>query len=94
VDRAHTQKEAVTLTAAHAYDLVLVNRILDRDRSKGVDVIATLHQAHPALRLILVSDYPEAQEEAVKAGAIRGFGKAALETTETEEFLRGLLSNS
>ncbi len=93
VDRAHSKDEAVALAAEHAYDLVLVNRLLARDGSRGLDVIAALRAAHPALRLMLVSDYPEAQDEAAKLGALRGFGKAALESDETEELLRSILNS-
>ena len=41
---------------------------------------------------MLVSDLPEAQEEAVRLGALRGFGKPKLESTETEELLREVLN--
>ncbi len=60
VDRGfHSKEQAQALASANAYDLVLVNRVLDRDRSKGIDVIAALRAAHPALRVMLVSDRPE-----------------------------------
>ena len=93
VDRAHSKEQALALTAVNAYDLVLVNRLLDRDRTRGIDVIAALRAAHPALRVMLVSNYPEAQEEAERLGALRGFGKSALESDETEELLRSILSS-
>lgn len=94
VDRAHTREQALAQAAANHYDLVLVNRLLDRDGSSGLDVIAELHAAQPGLRLMLVSDYPEVQDEAVQAGALRGFGKAALETPETEALIRAAFTQS
>ncbi len=81
------------LVAANQYDLVFVNRLLASDRSPGMEVITALHAAHPGLRLMLVSDYPEAQEEAMQHGALKGFGKAALESDATEELIRSVLAN-
>ena len=48
----------------------------------------------PELQVMLVSNYPEAQEEAMRLGALKGFGKAALDTEQTEQLLRGILSHS
>jgi DNA-binding NarL/FixJ family response regulator len=93
VDRAHTRQEAVDLASKHAYDLVLVNRLLAFDSSPGLDVIDDLHAAHPDLRLMLVSDKADAQEQAVQKGALRGFGKAALGSPKTEELLRSVLES-
>lgn len=60
-----------------AYDLVLVNRVLDEDSSSGLDLIRQL-KADPALAripVLLVSNYVDAQAQAVALGALRGFGK-------------------
>jgi DNA-binding NarL/FixJ family response regulator len=94
VDRAHSKDQALALTAASRYDLVLVNRVLNNDRSPGIDVIAALYAAHPSLRMMLVSDYPDAQEEAMQRGAIQGFGKASLESPETEKLICAALSDA
>lgn len=85
VDQAATKEEALSRAAGEGYDLVLVNRILAGDRSEGLEVIRALRSAHPQLRMMLVSDRPEAQEEACRCGALRGFGKASLDAKETEE---------
>jgi DNA-binding NarL/FixJ family response regulator len=86
VDQASTKEEALSRVAGEAgYDLVLVNRILASDRSEGLEVIRALRAAHPEVRMMLVSDRREAQEEACRCGALRGFGKAALDARETEE---------
>ena len=92
VDRAHSKDEALELAATNRYDLVLVNRLLDSDRSPGLDVIAALREAHPTLRVMLVSDFPEAQEQAEKLGALKGFGKAALQSQQTHDLLRSALT--
>jgi DNA-binding response OmpR family regulator len=94
VDAAATKDEALALAAKHPYDLCLINRLLDRDRTLGTDVIAALRAAHPALPVMLVSDRPTAQSEAVALGAIRGFGKSALDSPDTTSLLRSILSAS
>ena len=91
VDRAHTLEEAVALAGQKTYDLVLVNRIMNLDRSPGMEVIKAVLKAKPQQQVMLVSDRPEAQAEAVALGALRGFGKAMLEDAATEELLRGVL---
>lgn len=93
VDRAHSKDQALELAAAQAYDLVLVNRILAADRSQGLEVIAALRTAHPELRLMLISDIAEAQDQAVDIGALRGFGKSELASTSTEQLLRTILNS-
>lgn len=57
-------------------DLLLVNREpLGFEPEQGVDLIRKLHVEHPEQRMMLVSDFDDAQEEAVSAGAVPGFGK-------------------
>jgi CheY-like chemotaxis protein len=59
---------------------VLVNRVLDADGSSGLELIRAL-KAEEQLRdvpVLLVSNYEDAQAQAVQAGAVPGFGKAEL----------------
>jgi CheY-like chemotaxis protein len=69
----------VTLRAGN-FDLVLVNRIFDGDGTPGVDLIRALKADHElaGIPVMLVSNYEEAQAEAVSAGALPGFGKIDL----------------
>src|SRR5436190_19466629 len=67
------------------FDLVLVNRKLDSDYSDGIEVIRTL-KADPgtaSVPVMLVTNYPEHQDAAIAAGAIRGFGKLEFGKPET-----------
>jgi CheY-like chemotaxis protein len=78
------------------FDLVLVNRILDADGSSGLDVIRDL-LAEPALRqvpVMLVSNYEDAQAQAVAAGAHPGFGKSSLGRADMLERVRPILESS
>lgn len=75
------------------YDLVLVNRVLDRDGTSGLDLVARI-EADAALRrvpVMLVSNYPDAQQQAVALGALPGFGKAALRQAAALKRLRAVL---
>ena len=76
-----------------AIDLILVNRIFDLTGEEGLNFIRD-HLAGPAklIPVILISNYADAQESAVALGARRGFGKAALNSPETEKILREFLS--
>jgi hypothetical protein len=71
-------------------DLLLVNRTLDYGFSQegGAELIKHLRMDHPELRAMLVSNYPEAQAEAIAAGALPGFGKRELGTPRVGQLLR------
>lgn len=76
-------------------DLLLFNRVLDYgfDDSEGVAVIRKLRKTHPNLRMMLVSNYPEAQAEAVAAGALAGFGKREMSSPRVSELIREALQD-
>ena len=76
------------------FDLVLVNRKLDLDYSDGLQIIKQM-KADPDLASIpvmLVSNYADAQAEAVAIGATLGFGKASIGNPQTDELLRPFLA--
>ena len=74
-------------------DLVMFNRELPYgfDADKGVDLMRDLHKKHPELTMMLISDYDDAQQQAKKAGAVDGFGKADLGSDKVEQCLRAAL---
>ncbi len=75
-----TFDEALERLRSGSCGLVLVNRLFDLDGSNGLDLIRAI-KADAALAdvpAMLVSNYPEAQAEAVRVGALPGFGKADL----------------
>lgn len=88
-------KEAKSRLAEESFDLVLVNRKLDRDYSDGIDVIRQLKadEEHATLPVMLVTNYPEHQEQAMEVGAERGFGKLEYEKPETIEKLSRFLGD-
>lgn len=88
VDSAASGDDALQRLEAHKYDVVLVNRILAADDSSGLEVIEQIKDAGINVPVMLVSDFPEAQDEAVELGALRGFGKAQLGEPEVLELIR------
>jgi len=96
VTAADTNGQALASLRAGEFDLVLVNRVLDGDGSRGVELIRAI-KAEPdlaGLPVMLVSDYPEAQAEAVKLGALPGFGKSALRSGKPVPALEAAISRA
>jgi CheY-like chemotaxis protein len=91
--QAHSQPEALARLRAEPFDLVLVNRVFDRDGSDGLSLIRAI-KADPQLAsvpVMLVSNYPQYQEQATAAGAEPGFGKSELMEPETVALLQKFL---
>jgi CheY-like chemotaxis protein len=76
---ADSTEAALDQLSREAFDLVLVNRVFDADGTSGLQLIKQLKQeGSEQVPVMLVSNYEDAQQEAVSAGAVPGFGKAAL----------------
>jgi CheY-like chemotaxis protein len=93
IESADATHDALAKLKASKFDLVLVNRKLDIDYSDGIDVIRAL-KADPetaGVPVMLVTNYPQHQELAITAGAIRGFGKLAFGNPETRDKLATVL---
>lgn len=98
VVRAYTAAEAKKLCAEEGVALALVNRVFDADGDSGIDCIAELIElsktsgfANPQMKVMLVSNYPEYQEQAVTLGALPGFGKAALRDPKTAAMIQAAI---
>jgi two-component system chemotaxis response regulator CheY len=93
IKTADSIEEANKHSHHSSIDLILVNRIFDLTGEEGLNFIRD-HLAGPAklIPVILVSNYADAQDSAVDLGAKPGFGKAALNSPETEKILREFLS--
>ncbi len=77
-------------------ELVLVNRIIDWGfaEQEGVALVSRLRRTHPNLKTMLVSNYADAQQAAVAAGALPGFGKREIGTPKGKEVLRNALAET
>jgi DNA-binding NtrC family response regulator len=75
-------------------DLVLLNRELGYgfEPDTGVEMIAAMKQRNPQLRIMLISNYPEAQQAAVAVGAAMGFGKRQIGSPLPTQLLRDALA--
>ncbi len=82
---ADTKAEALEEARRGECALVLVNRLLDRDGSAGMDIVRAFKadELLKSVPIMLVSNYEEAQHEAIAHGALPGFGKASLEQPQT-----------
>jgi CheY-like chemotaxis protein len=93
VVQAHNAADALANLRESTFDLVLVNRKLDIDYSDGIEVIKQL-KSDPEIAsvpVMLITNYPEHQEAAIAAGAVRGFGKLEYDKPETRENLAAVL---
>lgn len=70
--------------------LLLINRMLDGSfvEPSGIAIIQELAQRADRPRMMLISNFPDAQDAAVQAGALRGFGKSQLYEQATASALR------
>jgi len=99
VVRAHTADDAKKLVSQEGVVLALVNRVFDADGSSGMECITDLVSlskapgfANPRMKVMLVSNYPEYQEQALALGALAGFGKAALRDPQTIDLIKAALA--
>ena len=90
---AGTIQEALSRLRQESFALVLVNRVFDLDGASGLELIRQVKNDETLNKvpIMLVSNYDDAQSEAVKAGALPGFGKGALHQPETAEKLKAVL---
>jgi DNA-binding response OmpR family regulator len=87
---ASDEVAALQSLASESIDLVLVNRLFDADGASGIDFIRKV-KTESKVPVMLVSNLEDAQRQAVEAGALTGFGKAALGEPATEDVLRAVL---
>lgn len=87
IGSAHSDEQ---LAKADGKSLLLINRVLEGGfrSGGGVELIAELAKRRDAPRLLLISNYPDAQDAARKAGALQGFGKSTAHTPEAARILR------
>ena len=93
VNQTHSLEDTVTALRAEDYDLVLINRKLDRDYSDGLDIIKRLKadEELATTPVMLITNYADHQQLAVAAGAELGFGKLELEHPDCSNFQRVVL---
>ena len=68
--------------------LLLVNREPVGFEQEGVEIVRDVCKRYPGHHVMLVSDFPDAQEQAVAAGAMPGFGKRDMGSPKLAEAVR------
>ena len=96
IDRSHLLADTMDVVRSQTYDLVLINRLLDRDHSEGTDVLKLMKadESLSSMPVMIVSNFADSQSAAVALGAEQGFGKSALNAPETTEVLSKFLAES
>ena len=90
VVKVDSHAAAVEAVKGGDVDLVLVNRLYDADGSPGIDTVKAIADADGP-PVMLVSNFADAQKDAVEAGARPGFGKGDLGTAAADEKLAPVL---
>ncbi|HAH46011.1 response regulator [Gimesia sp.] len=93
IDQSDVETDTLEKLKASEYDLVLINRKLDADYSDGIELIQKIRatsEIKPS-PLMLVSNYPEYQEQAVEVGAVYGIGKDQYRDPQTAARLKPYL---
>ena len=92
LESADSAPHARRMLAEKPYALLLANRIFDADGDSGASLIGTLRASGSTIPMMLVSDYPDAQQAAIAQGALPGFGKSQLNSPATAALLRTVLT--
>ena len=81
-ESSETASQALEQLRAQQYDLVLINRVFDRDGTSGVELIRQikLDSELNDFRVMLISDFEEYQKQAQELGALPGIGKSCSES--------------
>ena len=74
-------------------ETITIQELSQRMSERAVDVIKYLSGNYPTLKMILVSNYSDAQSAAVAAGALPGFGKRELGSQRVVNLLKEALAD-
>lgn len=96
IDRVMFVDEAKEMLTKNTYDLVLVNRLIFADGSDGLPLVTHIASEMDATAppIMMISNFEDAQQRAMDAGAVPGFGKSALNDQATVELLNQYLAPS
>lgn len=89
VVQTHGLDDTLSQLRQNRFDLVLINRKLDRDYSDGLKILQDIKKDTDlsAVPVMLITNYDDHQQVAVQAGAVEGFGKLALREASTVDKL-------
>jgi two-component system chemotaxis response regulator CheY len=95
VEQAHGTDQALDKLRNDLFNLVLVNRVFDQHGGDGMGLIQQVCQDDSIgdIPVMLVSNYPDYQAQAVALGAAPGFGKSGLNSPDLPGHLATFLSD-
>jgi len=93
VTRVKLLTKTETYLRKHNYDLAIINRIGAFDQESGIELIKEIKKDRGLkVPLMLVTNYKDQMDLAVKNGAVSGYGKDKLNDKETINLLGKYLS--
>lgn len=90
----HDLAELNAAMEADQLDLVMLNRKLDYgfDEADGIAVVREIKSRRPQQRVMLISNYADAQDAAQAVGALPGFGKREIGSAKVKERIAAALA--
>lgn len=87
-------KDTIQSAQEREVALILINRVFDRTNESGLSAIEELKKISELsqIPLMLISNYPDYQHEAVTRGAVPGFGKDDLHNPGVVNQLKAYLT--
>ena len=79
--KTHAKNEATADPVRHNPDVAV-----------GIDVIGQVREQYADIPVMMITNFEEHQQLAIDAGAVRGFGKNAVNSRETIDLLSGYLA--
>ncbi len=85
--QAHNATDTLAILGTQPIDLVLINRKLDEDYSDGIEILKLIKADEKigGIPVMLITNYEEHQAQAISLGALAGFGKLSLNSTQTHQ---------
>ncbi len=95
VTQVHDSDETLQMLQSEDFDLVLINRLMDRSGASGLDIVKRIKsdERHSAIPVMLITNFQEHQQMAVEAGGVPGFGKNSLNLPATIDLLAEYLAS-
>ncbi len=88
VTRVKLLKKTIGYLEKQEYDLVIINRVGAFDQEGGLELIKEIKEdGRFNTPLMMVTNYKDQMDDAIKCGAVPGYGKDKLYDEETVELL-------
>tara|TARA_B100000315_G_scaffold224199_1_gene229543 strand:- start:438 stop:803 length:366 start_codon:yes stop_codon:yes gene_type:complete len=88
VTREKLLKKTIDCLEKQDYDLIVINRIGAFDQEEGLELIKEIKKdGRFKMPLMMITNFKEQMDDAIKCGAVQGYGKDKLYDEETVELL-------